>query len=112
MTTLAIEYYKGRLTSGVSGGFDFVDVRDVANGIIACCEKEIKRFLPLWFLKLVAGPAEAYYKILKRPPLFTISSINTIHTNARYSHQKATLELGYGTRDMKQTLIDTIDWLK
>lgn len=142
LTTLAIEYYKGRLTSGVSGGFDFVDVRDVANGIIACCEKgrpgesyilsnkyftvkeilymlhqitgkkEIKRFLPLWFLKLVAGPAEAYYKILKRPPLFTISSINTIHTNARYSHQKATLELGYGTRDMKQTLIDTIDWLK
>lgn len=141
-TTLVIEYYKGHLTSAVTGGFDFVDVRDVAKGIIACVEKgrpgqvyilsnkyftikeilymlhqitgkkEIKRFLPLWFLKIVAAPAEAYYKILKRPPLFTIASIKTIHTNARYSHEKANLELGYSTRDMKETLTDTINWLK
>lgn len=142
LTSLAIDYYKGRLTSGVTGGYDFVDVRDVANGIIACCEKgrigesyilsndyfsikeilymlhkitgkkEIKRFLPLWFLKLVASPAEFYYKIVKRPPLFTKNSINTLHSNANFSNKKASLELAYTTRDMKETLIDTIDWLK
>lgn len=37
LTTLVIDYYKGRLVAGMEGGYDFVDVRDVANGIIACC---------------------------------------------------------------------------
>lgn len=39
MTALVIDYYKGRLSSAVDGGYDFVDVRDVADGIIACAEK-------------------------------------------------------------------------
>lgn len=142
MTTLIIDYYEGRLTSGARGGFDFVDVRDVADGIIACSEKgrsgecyilsnkrfliseilymlheitgkkEIKRFLPLWFVKLTATAAEAYYKILKQPPLFTSYSIYTLNTNALYSHEKATSELGYTTRDMRESLQETVDWLK
>ncbi|MDD4772694.1 MAG: NAD-dependent epimerase/dehydratase family protein, partial [Eubacteriales bacterium] len=83
LTTLVIDYYKRRLTSGVNGGYDFVDVRDVANGVIAACDRgrqgecyilsnkyylirgilnmlheitgkrEIKSFLPLWFVKAV-----------------------------------------------------------
>lgn len=142
VTALVIDYYKGRLTSGVDGGYDFVDVRDVADGIIACVEKgksgecyilsnkyfsikeilhilheitgkkEINRVLPLWFLKIIASPAEMYYKVLKRPPLFTPYSIYTLNTNANFSHEKASIELGYTTREMKQTLSDTVDWLK
>ena len=141
MTALVIDYYKKRLTSAVNGGYDFVDVRDVANGIIACAEKgdrgecyilsneyfsvkeilymlheitgrkEIKRLLPLWFVKMIASSAEMYYKILKRPPLFTPYSIYTLNTNANFSHEKASLELGYTTREMKKTLVDTVDWL-
>lgn len=38
-TALIIDYYKGRLTSAVNGGYDFVDVRDVSNGIIASIDK-------------------------------------------------------------------------
>ncbi|HBR32905.1 MAG TPA: dihydroflavonol 4-reductase, partial [Clostridiales bacterium] len=117
ITTLVIDYIKRRLTSGVGGGYDFVDVRDVADGIIACCEKgragecyilsnkyytvrevlhmlheitgrkEIKSFLPLWFIKLTAPIAELYYKILKQPPLFTPYSIYTINSNASFSHE-------------------------
>lgn len=142
MTALVIDYYKGRLTSVVDGGYDFGDVRDVADGIIACAEKggkgecyilsneyftikeildmlhqitgkkEIKRLLPLWFVKIVASPAELYYKILKRPPLFTPYSIYTLNTNANFSHEKASLELGYRTRQMEKTLVDTVDWLR
>lgn len=142
LTTLVIDYYKRRLTSGINGGYDFVDVRDVADGIIACCEKgragecyilsnqyysireilymlheitgkkEIKSFLPLWFVKLTASLAETYYKIRRQPPLYTSYSIYTLNSNAVFSHDKATRELGYTTRDMKQTLKDTIDWLK
>lgn len=142
ITTLVIDYYKRRLTSGVGGGYDFVDVRDVADGIISCCDKgrsgecyilsnkyftireilfmlhkitgkkEIKRFLPLWFVRFTAPFAELYYRILKQQPLFTAYSIYTLNTNAVFSHEKATKELGYTTRDMKVTLTDTINWLK
>jgi len=142
ITQLVIDYYKGGLTSGAGGGYDFVDVRDVADGILSCCEKgksgecyilsgkyykvyelldllheitgkkKIKRILPLWFVKLTAPLAEFYYKILHQPPLFTAYSIYTLNTNANFSHDRATKEFGYTPRPIKQTLIDTIEWLK
>ena len=142
ITQLVIDYYKGGLTSGTGGGYDFVDVRDVASGIILCCEngvsgecyilsgkyfkvreilnmlheitgkKEVKRMLPLWFVKMTAPLAELYYKILKQPPLFTAYSVYTLNTNANFSSGKAAKELGYAARPMKQTLADTVQWLK
>ena len=142
ITQLVIDYCKGGLTSGLNGGYDFVDVRDVADGILSCCEngrsgecyilsgqyfkvyellnllheitgkKKIKRILPLWFVKLTAPLSEIYYKILKQPPLFTSYSIYTLNTNANFGHVKAATELGYTARPMKQTLADTINWLE
>lgn len=142
LTTLVIDYCKGRLTAAINGGYDFVDVRDVTEGIISCCEKgkrgecyilsnkyftikellfllheitgkkEIKTILPLWFVNLVAPIAELYYKILRQPPLFTPYSIYTINSNSIFSHEKAALELGYTTRPMAVTLRDTVNWLK
>ena len=141
-TTLIIDYYKQRLVSGVNGGYDFVDVRDVAKGIIAACDKgrqgqcyilsnrffkvreifdmlheitgkrKIRTYLPLWFVKPTSALAELYYKILKQTPLFTAYSLYTLNSNALFSHDKATRELDYTTRDMKETLKDTVDWLK
>ena len=142
LTMLIIDYCKHRLTAGVDGGYDFVDVRDVASGIIAACDKgvagecyilsnkyfkvkeilsflheitkgnEIKTFLPSWFVKITAPFAELYYKILNRPPLFTSYSIYTLNSNAFFSNKKAAIELGYATRDIRETISDTIDWLK
>lgn len=142
ITTLVIDYYKRRLTSGVNGGYDFADVRDVANGVIAACDKgkrgecyilsnrffevreildmlheitgkrKIKNYLPLWFVKATAPVAELYYKMLEQPPLFTSYSLYTLNSNALFSHQKATTELGYTVRDMRETLSDTVNWLK
>lgn len=142
LTTLVIDYCRHRLTAGIRGGYDFVDVRDVAEGILACCEKgrpgqcyilsnrycsvpeilgmlhnitgkkEVKTFLPLWFAKLTAPLAELYYRILRQPPLYTAYSIYTLNTNASFTHAKATKELGYHPRDLRQTLNDTVSWLK
>ena len=39
LTTLVIDYCKNWLVAGIKGGYDFVDVRDVAQGIISCCTK-------------------------------------------------------------------------
>ena len=35
-------YVSGKLPAGVTGGYDFVDVRDVAQGCIAAADKGIK----------------------------------------------------------------------
>lgn len=141
MTTMIIDYCKRRLSSGVKGGYDFVDVRDVANGIISACDKgrrgecyilsnnyykikeiftmlqeisgrKIKSYMPIWLAKATAPLAELYYKMLKQPPLFTAYSIYTLNSNSLFSRQKAFTELGYTTRPMRETLRDTVNWLK
>lgn len=142
VTQLVIDYYNGGLVCGINGGYNFVDVRDVASGVLSCClngrngecyilsgayyrifdllvmlheitgKKKIKSILPLWFVRLTAPLSELYYRMLKQPPLFTAYSIYTLNTNANYSHEKATREFGYTTRPMMQTLIDTVGWLK
>lgn len=142
LTQLLIDYLKGRLTACVNGGYDFVDVRDVASGILACCEKgeagqcyilsghyiavkdllfklheltgkrAIRTVLPRWFAKFTAPMAELYYKILRQPPLYTAYSLYTLAVNAKFSHEKASAALGYQSRPLEQTLLDTANWLK
>ena len=142
LTTMIVDYCKHRLTAAIRGGYDFVDVRDVADGIVSCCEKgrpgecyilsnrycevsellhliqeatggrEIKTILPAWFAKSTAPLAELYYKILRQPPLYTAYSIYTLGSNAMFSHAKATAQLGYEPRDLRQTIADTVTWLK
>lgn len=142
ITQLVIDYLKGRLTACVKGGYDFVDVRDVANGILDCAKsgkngecyilsnrfiplselfeqlhfisgrKRLKTVLPLWFARVTAPLAETYYKIRKQPPLYTAYSLYTLQCNANFSHQKATEEFGYKTRPLADTLRDTVAFLK
>lgn len=141
-TQIVLDYLEGRLNVCVQGGYDFVDVRDVADGILACCKngkrgecyilsnnyypvkeildslheisdkRRIKTMLPLWLVRLFAPIAEIYYKLKKQTPLFTRYSIYTLQSNSLFSHDKATRELGYNPRPIKQTLLDTVQWLK
>lgn len=141
ITQLIMDYLDGRLTSGIDGGYDFVDVRDVADGIIAATQKgrsgecyilsggfhsirellsilhdvsgkhRIRSFLPIWFVKLTAPMAEFYYKLLKQPPLFTKYSLYTLASNSNFSNEKAVSELGFTTIEFSKTLKDTVDWL-
>ncbi|MEG0752154.1 MAG: NAD-dependent epimerase/dehydratase family protein [Oscillospiraceae bacterium] len=142
ITQLIVDYSSGGLTAGVKGGYDFVDVRDVASGIISCIERgrrgecyilsnryvsvpemlnlfssltgrhKIHTMLPLWFAKLTAPLAEVYYKMLHQPPLYTTYSMYTLQSNASFSHEKATRELGYTVRPFEQTISDTFAWLE
>ena len=142
LTEMILDCAKGSLTACVNGGYDFVDVRDVADGIISACEngrkgecyilsnkyievkdllnmvcdaigrKRIKTVLPMWFAKLTAPLSEIYYKILKQPPLYTKYSLFVLTSNANFSNEKAKKELKFTTRDMKDTIKDTVEWLK
>ncbi len=142
ITQLFKDYYNGSLTAGVRGGYDFCDVRDVAEGILSCAEhgkpgecyilsgkyytipqmleyfqkvtkkKPIRTFLPMWFAKLTAPLSEIYYKIRKAPPLYTPYSLYTLTSNALFSNEKAKKELSYHVRPMQETIADMMQWMK
>ena len=48
----------------------------------------------------------------KRRPLYTKYSLYTLSSNDKFSHDKATAELGYKPRDLRQTIADTVTWLR
>lgn len=142
LTQLVMDYMDHRLTACVKGGYDFVDVRDVAAGILAACDrgrqgecyilsgrycsikellwmlheisghKPVKTELPLWFAKAAAPLCEAYYKLRRQPPLYTRYSLYTLESNALFTHEKAAAALGYHPRDLRETLQDTVNWLR
>jgi len=141
LTQMVMDYLDGRLTASVKGAYDFVDVRDVAKGVLLASEigkpggcyilsghrmevkelfrmlhlisgrKDIKTILPMWFAKMTAPLSEVYYKILRQPPLYTRYSLYTLQSNSNFSNELAIKELGYHTRPIETTLRDTYDWL-
>ena len=142
LTQLITDFASGKLKACVKGGYDFVDVRDVVDGIVSACyngkkgecyilsnryveikelldmisevrnTKLIKSVLPMWFAKLTAPLSEIYYAILKQPPLYTKYSLYTLNSNSNFSNLKAKKELGYKNRELKETIEDTVAWLK
>ena len=135
------EYLKGSLPACVKGGYDFVDVRDVAKGclqalhngkanncyILSNCYYEIKDVLemvrkfvhkrklvvlPIWMAKMFAPIMEWFAKIKHRRPLYTKYSLHTLKTKDRFSHDKATHDIGYKPRGLRDTIRDTIFWFK
>lgn len=140
-TQLLIDYYRGRLIAGVRGGYDFVDVRDVADGVITCCrkgnagecyilsnryfslqelfelfhmmtgKKRIKAMIPMWFARINAPLSELYYSLLRQPPLYTSYSLFTLSSNSLFSHEKASNEFEYTVRPIENTIKDTVEWL-
>lgn len=141
-TRLFVDYTKGKLTAAVKGCYDFVDVRDVSNGILLALEKgrigeayilsnrvvtikelldtlallsgkkPIHTFLPLWFIKPLAPIAELYYRARHVKPLFTPYSLRVLDSNPFFSHEKATRELGYRARPLQSTISDTLQWIE
>jgi len=141
-TRLVMDCWEGLLPMGVEGGYDFVDVRDVASGTISSCHngergecyilanryipvkeifstfheitgKKLPRLMaPIWLAKASLPLCSLYYKIKKRLPMFSSYSLYTLNTNSAFSSDKARLQLGYITRPFPETLADTIEWLK
>jgi dihydroflavonol-4-reductase len=124
----------------VQGAFDFVDVRDVARGLILagehgrCGEGYILSgtHLSIPALKTavqdVAGVASGHivlpwrlamafarimqhvYRLTLTTPVFTPYSLKTLQDGARCVYTKAERELGYTIHPIRQTLRDTLAW--
>ncbi len=131
---------RGRMPALVGGGFDWVDARDVALGAIRAAERascgaryllsghwvrmtEIGAFVehitgkrpprfvcPLGLARCSAPLAMAVAHIIGRRPLFTSVSIEVLRTSGPVSHERATRELGYEPRHIRETLSDTLRW--
>lgn len=125
----------------VDGAYDFVDVRDVADGLISAAEngkrgesyilsgqritvrylletvREItgKNFfqlkVPFDFARLAAMFTPVYYRFAHATPRFTPYSLEVLQSNSSISHAKATRELGYSPRSLYESIRDTVKWL-
>jgi dihydroflavonol-4-reductase len=125
----------------VEGAYDFVDVRDVANGMILAEEKGRpgesyllsghklsvrdlienvrnitgKTFssikVPINLAKMISKIAPFYYRLAKTKPRITPYSLEVLQSNSDISHEKATRELGYHPRTLYVTISDTIHWM-
>lgn len=141
VTELIIDFYEGRLPMGICGGYDFVDVRDVAAGVIACAERgkkgegyilanrvvsvrefldllhtltgkrQTRSFVPVWFVRLILPLCGLWYRLRGQPPMFNKYSLYTLTGNSEFSHEKASRELGYTTRSFEVSVRDTVQWL-
>ena len=68
--------------------------------------------IPAKLALFVAPIAEFFYKLFKKRPKFTTYSIKTLLSNSHISYKKAIHELGYQPRQLKETIKDTVEWLK
>ncbi len=132
--------FEGNLPALVGGAFDFVDVRDVAEGMQAAASRGTAgaSYLLSAHRETIRGIAEIAGRITgRRPPrltvpnrlaaavapaiqlvagvtgsepIYTRASIGIVHDPPSVSHAKATEELGYAPRPLVETISDTYQW--
>lgn len=135
-----LDYMNHKLIAYVKGGYNFVDVRDVADAIINAIErgrsgqgyivsgramslKELlvtinkklgrKRLPPkiaLWFVRMFAGLSNFYYKVRNKKPVFSKYSLYTLNSNCNFSNEKAKKELDFKPMDVERSICDSVDW--
>jgi len=142
ITHMLLSFLAGKLPVAVKGGYDFVDVRDVAAGIVSCAEQgqpghgyilsgeyatirdilnaaketlEIKRtvsFFPIRLAKLIAPLYEKRSLQKKQPLYFTPYSVAVLDSNGRFDRSAAAAALGYAPRSLQSSIRDMVIWLK
>lgn len=136
------KFINDKLPAITRGGYDIVDVRDVAKGILAVLDKgkagesylltghditvkdlialagslsnkkPVKRTIPHFVIKMASPFIQMHAKIRHKAPLFTGFSMDCLKQNSNYSYKKANEELGYNPRPLNETMKDTIEWMK
>jgi len=132
--------YRRKMPSLVSGGFDWVDVRDVVAGALAAERNgrtgqnyllsghwaSFPEFaalvgkvtgirvpslvVPLWLAYVGAPFVQAFAGLTGGMPLYTLEALHALKCYGEVSHEKASRELGYSPRPLEETLRDTWEW--
>jgi len=140
LVQLAGDFIDGKLPVCVRGGYDFADVRDVANGCLLAAEKGrvgqgyilsgqylsvshlLRRvgtlcgkrpplLVPMPLARLAAPLIERRAKARGTRPLYTLYSLLALTSNSNFDNQKARAELGYFPRNIDETIQDMTRWL-
>lgn len=137
-TPLIQAFLVGKLPFYVEGGYDFVDVRDVAWAILAALDKgpsgqayilsggyftmkqildmvaqvagrpKLKLALPGSVFQVIAPVAEWGARLIGKKPMLTGYMAQVLSSFELFSHQKASQELGFSPRPMIETVADTV----
>ncbi len=132
----------GRLPALVEGGFNWVDVRDVATSAIRAEERSpagrryilggrwaslrelaalaheingarVPRWIcPMWLARLAAPLVTSWCALAGQRALLTGSGLRPLRGNRHISHALAERELGHQPRPLRDTMTDTWHWFE
>ncbi len=141
MTSMVVDFLRGRIPASLTGGFDFVDVRDVALGMISAAlngkpgeryllpgryvtvaelfslleeitgKKGPRLMLPSGLSLVWGALAELFYALSGKQPRYTRQSLQILALGVTVSGELAFDRLGYAPRPLRRTLEDTVNWL-
>ena len=142
VTSMVMQFIKGEMKMGISGTFNSVDVRDLAAGVIAACDKGRRGECYILsnmvvtmndmfeYINKAAGTSVKSYVLSKdvahvavvflaiaskftgKDPLLSDFNIYMLNRNNECDCSKAEAELGYKCRPFEETMQDTVDWLE
>lgn len=133
-----IQLIKEGIKTTIGGSYDYVDVRDVVLGLLKALE--LKKFGERYILSgglLKMGDYVSYLKeftgiqadtrllgyktslviaffseLFNKNSTITWYTVHTLHANTNISHRKATNDLGYSPRSVKESIKDQYEWFK
>ena len=142
MGQMILDFMNKGLKAYIDGEYNFVDVRDVADGLITAwhqgrkgenyilsghlirisqilkilqnlTDQKAPQFkMPGWLAIAVSPLSNLYYWIRREKPLFTKYSVQVLQSNAHISNAKANHELDFNPRPIEDTLTDSVKWFQ
>jgi dihydroflavonol-4-reductase len=133
---------RGELWALVDGGFDWVDVRDVVSGTLEAAvraptggryilsghwaslqelaelaaeingSRASQLVFPMWLARAGVPLTVAFNRMVGKRPLYTSAALRPLWGNHRLCHARATRELGYDPRPLKETIVETLQWFE
>ncbi|KLO22476.1 MULTISPECIES: NAD-dependent epimerase/dehydratase family protein [unclassified Marinitoga] len=140
ITKVFKNYLNNEIKIFIDGAFDFVDVRDIVDGIIKASEKDNEKYILsgenlsmriiFHYLNIITGKnikikyiselnsyiisyfsLFSYLTKMKKSLYLSPYSVHTLHKYYKFSHKKAQKDLDYNPRSLYETIKDTISWI-
>ncbi len=142
VTTMVRDFVQGKMKIGIEGTFNSVDVRDLAEGVIAACHRgrrgecyimsnEVVTMHDMFILMNEAACLSGRSFVLSKElahigvrilalasrftgkePLLSEFNIYMLNRNNEFDCSKAERELGFRCRPFSESIKDTVTWLR